>query len=134
MINHLISFSIAVNSFAADFEVIFNVKVDRNKIRLESDDKFVVHDKKKTYARCEHKNNTVYIRKSWWDNNPYWYKKKVMFHELGHCVLKLSHPQGDEKSIMDIRLDTVKKNGSNWDILIKEMKGRYADKKKNVDN
>jgi hypothetical protein len=57
-----------------------------------------------------------------------------MFHELGHCVLKLGHPQGNEKSIMDIRLDTVKKNGSNWDILIKEMKGRYADKKKNVDN
>ena len=76
-------------------------------------------------AMCHHNRNsakkpTIYINLNWWKTETNVYvKKKVIFHELGHCSLDLRHAG---EGIMDTKLSTVKRDGSNWNKLVSDLK------------
>lgn len=88
--------------------------------------------KRNAHAYCKYnyddsKNNKIIIGKKWWDNEKSdWYRKKVLMHEFGHCLLSLRHPSDlSEYTIMNITLSTVKKDGSNWVELMNELRRRW---------
>ena len=79
-------------------------------------------------AKCDHNPNRISINLSWWENEKnVFLKKKVVFHELGHCVLDLRHPQNlNDETIMNIKMNTAKSDGSNWGELVEELQHTYA--------
>lgn len=85
------------------------------------------HQTRLAHAACFAR-ETIMINKTWWDSAPLMQQKKVLFHELGHCVLGLEHTlEPLEFSIMNQSLNVVKLDGSNWILLIEELKKRYKD-------
>jgi len=80
-----------------------------------------------SYVWTDSFHNKIVINKTWWNRETNdWYKKKVVFHELGHCVLNLRHTQSKlDYSIMNTTLSTVNSDGSNWGYLKGELRMRY---------
>lgn len=69
----------------------------------------------------------------WWDLN-YWQKMELVYHELGHCALGLSH-EFYKVSIMNSFAPNaywVEEDGSNWDFLVKRMKNAASNKRGEV--
>lgn len=58
-----------------------------------------------TIGTSNDKDETVYIRREFWEHSVHYWKEAVIFHELGHCVLGRQHnmrlfPSGEPYSIM----------------------------------
>ena len=65
------------------------------------------------------------INLTFWKKANEWQKRKVVFHELGHCAYQLSHTKDPFAfSIMNSVLWTVDDEGKNWPALVKELKTR----------
>jgi len=112
----------------AEFESAFpNISVPADMISITSE--FPSGSYVPDMAFCKYnknKPNKIYINADWWSADVnIWYKRKVIFHELGHCVLNLRH-NNSYHSIMNIKLDTVDTDGSNWDELVEELQDRYV--------
>jgi len=46
------------------------------------------------YCESDREPHLITIQKSWWENVPDRDRERLLFHELGHCVLKRSHKNG----------------------------------------
>lgn len=77
-------------------------------------------DGRDSYGECWYayfpRRNSVKLSAHWWPTASADDRKKVLFHELGHCVLGLPHGTG----IMDQRL----RDRYDWPALIKDMHGQ----------
>ena len=71
----------------------------------------------------------VRLNKRFWKNAPWFWKKKLVYHELGHCALNLRHPKEFyEFTIMNSILSTADNVGSNWPFLVEELRCRFLKK------
>ena len=51
--------------------------------------------------------------------------KAVLYHELGHCVLKLAHTEQNPQTMMSPIMGTDEFYKENWDELVKDMCYKY---------
>ena len=65
----------------------------------------------------------VKFKMVWWDHASMLNKRALVYHELGHCILDMSH--GRQGTLMGPKLPRVK-NKIHWKYLVKEMKRQYA--------
>lgn len=82
---------------------------------------------RKAHGYCNLNTKKMYINYAWWTaERSSFRKKKVIFHELGHCILGLDHPKDlTSFTIMNSILNTADSTGVNWQYLKKELKYRY---------
>ena len=66
---------------------------------------------------------TITINANHWEQIPSIHRKELVYHELGHCELNLSH--SDKPDIMRNRKYSSQLDGSNWDELIERMKKQW---------
>lgn len=81
------------------------------------------------HAVCRADQHIVEINSTWWDSEPRhsWHRRLVLMHELGHCILGLEHPLKNrlEWTIMNQDLGVVADDGSNWGVLMTELRIRW---------
>lgn len=84
------------------------------------------HKDRPAHGYCDPVDHSITINITWWHEEENLYHKRiVIYHELGHCVLGLMHPDDlYEYTIMNSILTTVKDDGSNWRELVEELKKR----------
>ena len=128
-----------VKSIIREFETYFpGIKVPKSGfINFQESPSVMVADSSTGKQRPSHgvcfpdwnnkKLNKIYLYASWWRTSTnQWQKRKVLMHEMGHCLLNLKHlknPLG--YSIMSQTLDTVNPDGSNWGYLMGELRTRW---------
>jgi hypothetical protein len=77
------------------------------------------------HAYCQLLDSRIYINEKFWRSGNQWQKRKVLYHELGHCVLGLDHPINPaEPTIMNSVLATANSDGWNWESLVDELEER----------
>lgn len=78
------------------------------------------------HGYCDLEDKSIHINQDWWKRETSIFRKrKVIFHELGHCLLGLDHPKNKASfTIMNSILETADKDGLNWNYLKKELKRR----------
>lgn len=80
---------------------------------------------RKAHAYCDMWSGKIVLNEHFWRTGNYWQKKKVLYHELGHCHFNLQHPQNPyEYTIMNSYLETANSDGSNWGELLEELRRR----------
>lgn len=85
------------------------------------DEKFGNNDGVYPVASCRGYEGEVIILDSDWNQSDDFSKRELIYHELGHCVLDLSHVKGED--IMKSK--GMVSNKDNWDKLVKKMIRRY---------
>ncbi len=70
------------------------------------------------HGMCKPWSKQILLRDSFWNDSTIWQKKKVLYHELAHCVLNRDH-DNTRPNIMDTNINTPTE--SNWDSLVKDL-------------
>lgn len=116
--------------YVKEFKELFPLTLDVF-IQLEDNSSLLVLDPytgkiRDPHGYCDRMSKGMYINGLWWTNERSIYrKKKVLFHELSHCLLGLDHPKDlHEFTIMNSILQTASENGDNWSYLVRELRGR----------
>lgn len=84
-------------------------------------------------AVCITNTNNIYLNADHWKDLNFFQKRELLYHELGHCVLGLSH--NPDRSIMNPFTKNVyhtDSRGFNWPWLVSELKHRYCTESKKV--
>lgn len=78
-----------------------------------------------TVGYCTPENKAIYLRKSTWETGSFLFKRALVYHELGHCVLGLPHKEGislmNSKILPDYIYEKI------WFALVKDMFKQEAD-------
>ena len=82
-----------------------------------------------THGVCDHKKNIILLNKAHWYSLDFYNRKELVYHELGHCVLNMSHAGKEEIDIMRPIKYSANPNGSNWNYLVDKMKQKYYNNK-----
>jgi len=93
-----------VYEFQDDYQKYKNTKLRINRLiikikKIEQDD----NKDNVTIGLCFTKPGKIPIielDKKYWSSSDYYNKKRLLYHELGHCVLKYGHPHEDIEGIM----------------------------------
>ena len=72
----------------------------------------------------------IFLNEAVWEGYSFCEKREIVFHELGHCILKMRHNK-DKTSIMNLSRNDLGKNCSNWEFMKSKMidsylKGNYV--------
>ena len=71
---------------------------------------------------CDMVEKKIFINEEHWESINMWQRQELLYHELGHCLLRLKDKTG--YSIMNPLVSTmyhVKEDGSNWNELVEEL-------------
>jgi len=95
-------------------------------IRLSDDmpdvDDVVNQQCRKAHAYCNMWTHEIFLNAEFWRTGNKWQKRKVLYHEMGHCAVGLMHPDDPyEHTIMNSDLNEAKTDGSNWQQLFDEL-------------
>lgn len=117
-----------VKKVIKQFEYDFKVRVT-NKFYFENPGNGGLIDK--VSAFCLTRNKTIHISKTIWYFLPKLHKAELLYHEMGHCVLNLSHPEKEDPNcIMRPSGYASKLDGSNWNFLVEKMRNKVIYKGK----
>jgi hypothetical protein len=88
---------------------------------------FLENQGRYSHAICYHmvRPKRIVVNRQWWAQASYRERRKVVFHEFGHCALNLRHTF-NYPNIMDIQLSTAYLN---WDTLMQDLKQQYKEKR-----
>lgn len=83
---------------------------------------------RKAHGLCtlgEDNRPTILLNEEWFTTTNEWYRRKVVYHEFGHCAWNLEHPRKRlEQTLMNQDLTTINQDGSNWNDLLMEFRQR----------
>lgn len=74
---------------------------------------------RRPHGYCDKEHNTILLDPNFWKDSTIWQKRKVVYHEMGHCIYNLEH-QPQYPNIMDSNILTPTVN--NWTPLVEEFK------------
>jgi hypothetical protein len=121
----IVKIYMVIQSMIIDFKMEFDNK-DRIGVVIEHIEDITMDARgfeRRAQGLCIRDSKQIILDREFVLTHGYYEIKKVLYHEIGHCFYDLDD-DNSTRSIMDKRVDSVNKDGSNWKELVENLKER----------
>jgi len=114
--------------YSLEFSSIFNKTFSNCEIEFSSKACNYADNDCDWHGYADMRNHKIILSYNHWLELPNAHRKELVFHELGHCVFEVGHPQDKNiPNIMRPQIYSTDVDGSNWSELIDRMKAYIRD-------